>query len=285
MPPGTDWTAIAARMDAAWPGSLADPGRAAGYRQALEGVEPAAVLGVVESLAASGRADPPPPGFLRTVALARAQQAATAPAPVAAPLPARWIPPPAADADQAGITRPGAGAAAAVAGALVAAAGTLLGWISIRIASLGEGRSVTGRDIDDGRYALYAALVAALFALVAVWLGGRRAPGSWVAGALTVTAAGGGIAAWMAARTWSDVNAKAGEAKALIGTAADAALEQARTQFPQLTQLATLPRDFGSRMAAALDIGVGLGLYLTLAGGVVTLLGAAAAVRRVARGE
>jgi hypothetical protein len=138
-------------LAAAWPELRADPARAAAYAAAVEGLDPAAVAAVSDSLRRDGR-PLPAPAILRVAVLARASRpAAAVPAPPPPP------PPPPA---RAGDHRDALAMAACGAAALVLALLTRAGW-----ARDPGGRGIPGADVGAGATALVAAVVAVVLAV------------------------------------------------------------------------------------------------------------------------
>jgi hypothetical protein len=129
-------------LAAAWPELQADPARAAAYAAALDGLDPAAVAAVSDSLRRDGR-PLPKPGILRAAVLARAARAAAV------------VPPPPSPPALARDGRGGLAMAACGAAALVLALLTSAGW-----ARDPRGDGIPGADVGAGRMALVAAAVA-----------------------------------------------------------------------------------------------------------------------------
>ncbi len=136
---------------AAWPELQADPGRVAAYAAALEGLDPAQVAAVLESVRRDGR-PLPAPGMLRVAVMARAARPAVAVPPSPPPLPP---PPPRARDHREGLAMAVCGVAA-----LVLALLTSAGW-----ARNPRGDGIPGAEVGAGQMALLAAVVAVIAAV------------------------------------------------------------------------------------------------------------------------
>lgn len=159
-----------AALARAWPDAVAGPDAAGAYADALEGLDPAVIGEVVDSLSGKGRAAPAP-AILRTVVLSRQQTAATS-LPIDLAGPATADAPPVADS-RLRLLVPMLGA-----GLLLLGASGLTRDPWMTISSRERVVAIAGSDIGGGGVVAAAGPLAALIAVVGalcVWRARRAA--------------------------------------------------------------------------------------------------------------